>query len=387
MGNKKSNPIPGAVTVGIIASIVFQSTALASYGNEDYRFSLPAILRSLGAQDWQRRQEIERLLNEHKAEAPTLLTNALDSPDPEVQKNASEMLSRMAANWEFVISDRSLATIIGIMKSTHSSPVKSNLVRVLGHVGPLNERIQPLVLEMMKKDEDASVRSAAADALASLMREEKASAAEEAVKVMCYCLKNDISPHVRRSVAQAMGNLPGPSELVIDALAQAMEDNYKTVRTTACSSLSRFGARAKPALPLLLKMYRDENDAFARQSTLNALVQIDRKNPRVVEVVVAALDEPQLISSALIYLQQLGVDAAPAVPRLIKILEPENNLNVRVQSAQTLGSIGPAAEKALPLLTKLSETSDGALKDTVDNAIRRISVSKRTEPESGGAVL
>jgi len=102
---------------------------------------------------------------------------------------------------------------------------------------------------------------------------------------------------------------------------------------------------------------------------------------------VAALDEPQLISSALIYLQQLGVDAAPAVPRLIKILEPENNLNVRVQSAQTLGSIGPAAEKALPLLTKLSETSDGALKDTVDNAIRRISVSKRTEPESGGAVL
>lgn len=380
--------IPAAATFGIIASIVFQSSASAAYGNEDHRFSLPTILRSLGSQDWQRRQEIERLLNEHKAEAPTLLTNALDSSDPEVQKNASDMLARMAGNWEFVISDRSLATIIGIMKSTHSSPVKSNLVRVLGHVGPRNDRIQAMVLDLMKKDEDASVRCAAADALANLMREEKAAAAEEAVKVMCYCLKNDLSPHVRRSVAQAMGNLPGPSDQVIDALAAAMDDNYKTVRSTAGSSLSRFGARAKAALPLLLKMYKEENDVYSRQTMLNAMVQIDRKNPKVVEVLVSALDEPQLQPTALSYLQQLGVDAAPAVPRLIKILEPENNLNVRVQSAQTLGSIGPAAEKALPTLNKLSETADGALKSTVDNAISRISVNnKRTEPEDGGAVL
>src|SRR5882672_6254344 len=114
MRNKKF--IPAALTMALIASIVSQSAALSAYGNDDHRFSLQTVLRSLGAQDWQRRQEIERLLNEHKAEAPTILTNALDSADPEVQKNASELLSRMSSNWEFVISDRALATIIVILK-------------------------------------------------------------------------------------------------------------------------------------------------------------------------------------------------------------------------------------------------------------------------------
>lgn len=384
MRNKKFIP---TVTVAMLASIVSMTSsqmigsrnaALAAYGNDEYRFSLQTVLRSLGAQDWQRRQEVEKLLNEHKSEAPTILTNALDSADPVVQKNASEMLSRMSSNWDFVISDRSLATIIAILKSSHASQVRSNLVRVIGNVGPRNERLQPIILDLMKKDEDVSVRSAAADSLANFMREEKAAQAEEAVKVMCFCLKNDISPHVRRAVAHAMGNLPCPSDLVITALTEAMDDNYKQVRSAAGSSISRFGARAKRALPNLLKMYNDEKDWGARQQTLSALVQIDRKNPKVVEAVVGALDDPQLMHSALSYLQQLGVDAAPAVPRLIKILEPENNINVRVQSANTLGAIGPKAQSALPTLTKLSETTDGTLKTSVDSAIRRISVNGQT---------
>ncbi len=382
MRNKKF--IPTAVTVAILASIVSsvsigsQNAALAAYGNDDHRFSLQTVLRSLGAHDWQRRQEVEKLLNEHKSEAPTILTNALDSADPEVQKNASEMLSRMSNNWEFVINDRALATIIAILKSSHSSQVRSNLVRVIGNIGPRNERLQPIILEMMKKDEDVSVRSAAADSLANFMREEKAAQAEEAVKVMCYCLKNDISPHVRRAVAHAMGNLPSPSELVMAALIEAMNDNYKQVRNAASSSISRFGIRAKAAVPHLLKMYDDEKEWGSRQQILSSLVQIDRKNPKVVEAVVSALDDPQLMHSALSYLQQLGVDAAPAVPRLIKILEPENNINVRVQSANTLGAIGPKAQSALPTLTKLSETADGNLKTSVDSAIRRISVNGQT---------
>lgn len=385
MRNKKL--IPTAVSVAILASIVSsvsmvaigsQNAALAAYGNDDHRFSLQTVLRSLGAQDWQRRQEVEKLLNEHKSEAPTILTNALDSADPEVQKNASEMLARMSNNWEFVINDRSLATIIAILKSSHSSQVRSNLVRVIGNIGPRNERLQPIILELMRKDDDVTVRSAAADSLANFMREERAAQADEAVKVMCFCLKNDISPHVRRAVAHAMGNLPGPSDLVIAALIEAMNDNYKQVRSAAGSSISRFGTRAKQALPHLLKLYNDEKDWGSRQQTLSALIQIDRKNPKVVDAVVNALDDPQLMHTALSYLQQLGVDAAPAVPRLIKILEPENNINVRVQSANTLGAIGPKAQSALPTLTKLSETADGSLKTSIDSAIRRISVNGQT---------
>jgi HEAT repeat protein len=95
--------------------------------------------------------------------------------------------------------------------------------------------------------------------------------------------------------------------------------------------------------------------------------------------------------AALSYLQQLGGDAAPAVPRLIKILEPDKDINVRVQTANTLGSIGPKAQLALPTLNKLSETSDGSLKISVDTAIRRINVNGQGPANSenfvGGSVL
>ena len=393
MHNKKF--IPVGLTAGFALlvsslSIGTQNAAFAAYGNDDHRFSLQSVLRSLGSQDHQRRQEIERLLNERKSEAPTILTNALDSADPEVQKNASDLLARMSHNWEFVINDRSLATIIVILKNTHVSQVKCNLVRVIGNVGPRHEHLQPIILDLLKKDEDVTVRSAAADSLANFTREEKPGQTTEAIKVMSYCLKNDISPHVRRSVAQAMGNLP-PSDAVILALMTAMDDNYKQVRTVAGSSLSRFGVRAKQALPQLLKAYNEEQEWHTRQQALSAMIQIDRKNPKVVEAVVVGLDDPQLMHASLSYLQQLGVDAAPAVPRLIKILEPENNINVRMQTANTLGAIGPKAQLALPTLNKLSETAEGMLKDSVDNAIRRIGATGQTRTNQdnfvGGAVL
>lgn len=376
MRNKKFSPAAFCLTASAV--IFFPQSAISAYGNDDHRFSLQAVLRSLSSTDWQRRQEIERLLNEHKSEAPVVLTNALDSTDPEVQKNASEMLMRMSASWEFVIPDRSLATIVGILKSTHSSNLKSNLLRVVGNVGPRNDRLQPILLDCLRKDDDVSVRSAAADALSAFMREEKASAADEAVKVMCYCLKHDISPHVRRSIAQAMGNLPGPSEDVLNALIAAMDDNYKQVRASASNSLSRFGVRAKSALASIYKMYKEESDWSTRQMTLSAMVQIDKKNPKVLDALIEALDEPNLMSIALSYLSQLGVDAAPAVPRLIKNLEAEDNLNVRLQSVQALSAIGPKAQSALPILNKLSETAEGTLKSTVDNAIRRINAGRQT---------
>jgi len=374
------------------ASLVLQNFALTAAASED-RLSMQTILRYLSAgernTDWQRRQDLERLLNDHKSEATTLLTNALDSSDADVQRNASEILSRITSNWEFVVSDHSLATILGIMKSSRSSVVKCNLVRTIGHIGPRNDKLQPLLLDILKSDPDASVRTACADAIAGFMREEKPAAASEAVKTMCFCLKSDISPHVRRGIAQAMGNLPSPPDEVINALAAAMDDNYKQVRTAACSALSRFGARSKMVMPLLSKMFEEEKDWPSRQQTLSAMVQIDKKNPKVFSAIILAMDETHLASTAMCYLQQLGADASPAVPRLIKVLESNSDIHLRAQAANTLGAIGPAAQKALPALNKCAATEDANLKNSIDNAIRRIGVTRQLDIDNnvGGSVL
>ncbi|MBC7997034.1 MAG: hypothetical protein IAF58_03780, partial [Leptolyngbya sp.] len=98
--------------------------ASAAYGKDDRVMSLQTALRTLTPQDWARRQEVEKMLNENKAKAAVALTNALDSGDPQVQKNAADILLRMSGSQDFIIQDKALASMISILKASHNVEVK-----------------------------------------------------------------------------------------------------------------------------------------------------------------------------------------------------------------------------------------------------------------------
>lgn len=346
--------------------------ASAAYGKDDHVMSLQTALRTLTPQDWARRQEVEKMLNENKAQAAIALTNALDSGDPQVQKNAADILVRMSGSQDFIIQDKALASMISILKASHNAEVKANLLRTLGHVGPRNERIQNTVLEYLSKDDEVAVRIAASEAVSELMRIEKASDAAEATKVLCSVLKNDISPHVRSSIARAMTYSPASASSVVDALIAALDDNYKEVRVSAFNALAKFGAEARPAVPKIIKYYNDDSDLNSRYQALNALYSIEKNNPEVIKIFLKALDEPRTSAMVMGYLNAMGSAAAPAIPALMTILNSSENRSVRMQAANILGSIGPSASSVLPKLKELAETTQEPLKRSIESAIKRI---------------
>lgn len=61
---------------------------------------------------------------------------------------------------------------------------------------------------------------------------------------------------------------------------------------------------------------------------------------------------------ALRSLEELGPDAAPAVPELVDVLEEEVHATMVPEASNTLGKLGPAARSAVPRLVELQRTGD-----------------------------
>lgn len=364
------------------AILVAQSATFAALARDEDRPSIQTLLKELNTQDWTRRNEIERLLNERKAEAAEALVDALDSSDPAVQANAAEYLDRLSSNWEFVVSDKGLATILGITKATRNEKMQSHLIGTLGHIGPRNDQIQETLIALISKSNAASVKNACANALSALIREEKAKSAEPAVKALANLLQSDPSPHVRSAAANALSQCHALPDVVVPALIKAVDDNYRQVRTSAAQALGQYGVRSRDAIPKLLELFKSETDTGIRQTCMYSLQAIGRGNPEVVKVVIDSLDDPQMESYALSYISSFGADAAPAVPKLLSIVESNQNLNTRINAARALAQIGPAAKSAMPSLEKLNEaTKSTSINSYIQEAIRRISA---LDGQSGG---
>jgi hypothetical protein len=147
---------------------------------------------------------------------------------------------------------------------------------------------------------------------------------------------------------------------------------------------------------------------------IDALGEIDREQPAVVETLIAALDDKEwaVRKTATAAVAELGPQGKAAVPRLLELLESEDDRDA-VQSAlreideagpeaapalieiledrdrrmtflavRLLGKIGPPAKDALPLLREMTGRRGrgfGRFGDMVEDAIRQI----EGRPEEG----
>ena len=131
------------------------------------------------------------------------------------------------------------------------------------------------------------------------------------------------------------------------------------------SRTTMFGENAAPAIPRLILVMREARiaDAMAGVNARNALGEIGKPavNP-LLEVLTT--ERGPGADQAILALGRIGPDAAPAVPRLREIYRQLHDVLLRRGSrdsavltaqiaglrntAYALGSIGPAAESALP---------------------------------------
>jgi HEAT repeat protein len=72
--------------------------------------------------------------------------------------------------------------------------------------------------------------------------------------------------------------------------------------------------------------------------------------------------------TAAVALGQIGPEAAPAVPALVKTLAHSDDV-LRRQAAAALGRIGPAAREALPALRKARQDEARIVRESATEAI------------------
>ena len=153
----------------------------------------------------------------------------------------------------------------------------------------------------------------------------------------------------------------------------------------------------------LFAAFKDD-DWSTRCGAMNLLIKIEADPKKMFQIYEEELtrelkrdelDTDETLRVALYGLGKLGADAAPAVPKLIKLLKKyqthfqmKNGSHtsvsgdqdeIEVEIVETLGQIGPAAKAALPEIQKRVETYDGAMKPVAESAIERISGESKTD--------
>jgi HEAT repeat protein len=150
----------------------------------------------------------------------------------------------------------------------------------------------------------------------------------------------DDHPEVRRGAAQALQKIGAP---IIPFWIKALKHEKSSVREAAARGLYGLAAKAQKAIPALTDAMRD-SDAFVRQWVATALEKLA---------------------------QSFGPILKVAVTGLVELLK-DADFMVREWAAHALGSIGLAAESALPALEMAQQDEESSVKEAAAQAVKQI---------------
>jgi HEAT repeat protein len=152
-------------------------------------------------------------------------------------------------------------------------------------------------------------------------------------------------------------------------------------RLEAAQALGRLGAEARPAVPILLQTLTDKNEEL-RKEALASLQRIGPPEAKDVRLLVPVLRDAGFAAGqryALESLSKLGASAEPAVAALADTLKDPSD-EVRIKSAELLGTIGPPARAAAwDALVALLSDADATVRATAAAALPKLGSPGRGE--------
>lgn len=210
--------------------------------------------------------------------------------------------------------------------------------------------------------------------LAARALKELGPSAKDAVPSLIKALHREESDVVLAEVIRALGAMAPQSKAAVPHLLPFLEDGQREVRISALWAVGRFGADGKAAVPFLIKALEDKGvvnpktgQTFA-QLAANSLADIGPEATPAVPALIKALkaDHRQLRGDAIRALGWIGAKDPAVVPTLIAVLRDRNDTFFRSSAAVALARIGPEAKEAVPALLEALKAED--LKD--ENRIR-----------------
>lgn len=208
-------------------------------------------------------------------------------------------------------------------------------------------------------------------------------AAAPAIPELAKALATDPDPAVRHHSAWALGKIKDPSEAIIPALVDALDDEFWSVQHNAMLSLTWIGKPAVPALHAVI----DKSNELQSVNALQALGGIEGKLSDAQVALVAAFvssENPRVATLAVGLAGVLGEQARLSVPGLIRLLDAEDP-SMRRMAIKSLGSMGGPAEAAIPKLIEVLK-GDKDYWNKVEAALALGSLAK-THPEAVQALI
>jgi HEAT repeat protein len=157
---------------------------------------------------------------------------------------------------------------------------------------------------------------------------------------------------LRGEVHKRLEELGGDKGAAADALEDLLKRTDFDFQDWAIHCFKRLGAKAKAAVPELLKLCKDR-EATVRGAAINAGAWVDPENNLVMGAALTALDDAddkvRVYAAARLTEMRLRASAMPA---LIDVLKDSNGL-VRSHAATCLGNMGPEARAAVPALREM----------------------------------
>lgn len=162
----------------------------------------------------------------------------------------------------------------------------------------------------------------------------------------------------RREASYRLSQLGADAKAAVPDLIKALDDSEDQVWFNSITALARIGPGATEAIPALMRqLERSNSGRYREQVWYRSSFALGSVGRAALPELIKALENerPHVRSGAAKAISWIGADATEAIPLLAKNLA-DADANVREQSAEALGKIGPTA---LPLL-KESLRSDQA---------------------------
>src|ERR1700677_2909605 len=302
------------------------------------------------------------------------------------------LLSRSAWSQEKKVLDKTQSEWVKILEEHKEKRFRRAAVRALRQFPNKSEAALAALTKALSNDAEPDVRREIA-----VMLGELGQSAEKSVPVLAERLEKDTDPKVRAAAARSLGRLNKFAAAQVPKLALALQDADPNTRLAASEALVEFGEKASPALPQLAALAADAKmDAVVRGNAVRILGKLarDEKTAQLLGAVLVEKDAPlDLRLTTVTALGSMGPQASLAVPMLAETMEnnkpgdkddKEQLQQLRRSAGVALGKIGAKAKEALPAVMKVLDDPDLALKS---QAIRLAGILGKGDPDVAGKLI